>query len=255
VNGTQVDGPLADMASASGPVQIRPARGGDGDAVRDFLNGLSLRTRYLRFFAGVTPASPAMLRRLTGAAGTPGAAGGSPGGADQVDALVATEGDVVIGHAMATDARDWSGATVTEIGIVVADARQGRGVGSALMGALARRAADRGATEMLMDVLAENRTMLAMITKRFPVARHDRSGPYVTIRVPLPPSDRHQEEQPREPLGTAREPEPSGPGRQRHRTQRAGRTRRARRALRARRAATGLPVAGPRGLGGCRASA
>ncbi len=75
MNGTQVagrDGPAAG-------IEIRPARESDRDALRDFLVGLSLRTRYLRFFAGVAPATPAMLRRLTGGATTAGApAPGAP---------------------------------------------------------------------------------------------------------------------------------------------------------------------------------
>jgi GNAT superfamily N-acetyltransferase len=224
VNGTQVaerDGPAAGF-------EIRPARESDRDALRDFLVGLSLRTRYLRFFAGVVPANPGMLRRLTGGAAT---AGAPAAGGDRIDALLATEGDMIIGHAMATDTREPSGARVTEIGVVVADARQGRGVGSALTHTLASRAQARGATVLLMDVLAENRTMLTMITSHFPAARHHRSGPYVTIHVPLP---RYQEEQPRESLSRAREHEPSGHGRQRRSP---------------RRAAAGLSVGGPGGLG------
>jgi GNAT superfamily N-acetyltransferase len=196
VKETQVDDP-------AGPIEIRQARGCDVAAVRDFLTGLSPRTRYHRFFAGVVPATPAMLRRLTG-----GLAGGGPGGADHIDALLATDGGVVIGHAMAADTHEPSGASVTEIGVVVTDARQGRGVGSALMRALVSRAQARGATVIVMDVLAENRGMLTMITNHFPAARHHRSGPYVTIDVTIP---RHQEEQPGESLFRARKSEPCGP--------------------------------------------
>jgi L-amino acid N-acyltransferase YncA len=233
VNGTQVGGRHGRAAG----IEIRPARESDCDAIRDFLAGLSLRTRYLRFFAGVVPATPAMLRRLTGgaaragapAAGTPAAdtpAADTPaaGGDDHIDALLATEDDVIIGHAMATDTREPSGAPVTEVGVVVADARQRRGVGSALTRTLASRAQARGATVILMDVLAENRDMLTMITNHFPAACHQRSGPYVTIHIPLP---RSQEEQPRESLSRAPESEPSGHGRQRRSS---------------RRAAAGLPV-------------
>ena len=233
MNGTQGGGR---NGRATG-IEIRPARESDYDAIRDFLAGLSLRTRYLRFFAGVGPTTPAMLRRLTGGsapagpppAGGPAAGGSAPcapaaSGGGHVDALLATEDDVIIGHAMATDTREPPGTPVTEIGVVVADARQRRGVGSALTRTLASRAQARGATVILMDVLAENRDMLTMITNHFPAARHQRSGPYVTIHIPLP---RLQEEQPRESLSRAPEPEPSGHGRQRRRP---------------RRAAAGLPV-------------
>src|SRR5207248_1692938 len=129
--------------------------------LRDFLAGLSLQTRHLRFFAGV-PASAAMMRIL---------AGQRP----DADALVATWNGVIIGHAMAVDTAGPSGAAATEIGVVVADAWQGRGVGSGLIRALASRARARGATTLVMEVMAENRQGLAMIAGRGPDARHERS--------------------------------------------------------------------------------
>jgi ribosomal protein S18 acetylase RimI-like enzyme len=167
-------------------VEIRQADVSDYDGLRDFLTGLSLRTRYLRFFAGVMPVTPPMLRRLVGAA--------APG--NYVDVLVAIEDGTIIGHGMASDTSGSSGGRATEMGVVVADGRQRRGVGSALMRALAARARVRGVTVVMMEVLAENQQMLTMAGKQFPTARHDRSGPYVTIQAPLP---QIQEESPREP--------------------------------------------------------
>jgi GNAT superfamily N-acetyltransferase len=150
-----------------GRILIRQAGGGDLGGLRDFLAGLSLQTRHLRFFAGV-PASAAMLRIL---------AGQRP----DADALVATRDGLIIGHAMAVDTAGPTGGAATEIGVVVADAWQGQGVGSGLIRALAARARDRGATTLMMEVMAENRRVLAMIAGRWPDARHDRSGPYVTV--------------------------------------------------------------------------
>jgi GNAT superfamily N-acetyltransferase len=154
-----------------GRILIRQADGGDLGGLRDFLAGLSAQTRYLRFFAGV-PASAAMLRIL---------AGQRP----DADALVATRNGLIIGHAMAVDTGDPPGAAATEIGVVVADAWQGRGVGSGLIRALASRARDRGATTLVMEVMAENRRVLAMIGGRWPDARYDRSGAYVTVHAGL----------------------------------------------------------------------
>jgi GNAT superfamily N-acetyltransferase len=148
-------------------ILIRQAGGGDLGGLRDFLVGLSMQTRHLRFFAGV-PASAAMLRIL---------AGQRP----DADALVAVQNGLIIGHAMAVDTAGPAGATATEIGVVVADAWQGQGVGSGLIRALAARARDRGAATLMMEVMAENRRVLAMIAGRWPDARHDRSGPYVTV--------------------------------------------------------------------------
>ena len=47
----------------------------------------------------------------------------------------------------------------------------------------------------MMDVLAENHEMLALIRNHFPAARSWHDGPYITIHVPLPLG---QEEQPGE---------------------------------------------------------
>ena len=50
--------------------------------------------------------------------------------------MVATRDGVIIGHAMAADRAGPRGARMTDIGVVVADAWQRQGVGSALMRAL-----------------------------------------------------------------------------------------------------------------------
>jgi GNAT superfamily N-acetyltransferase len=154
-----------------GRILIRQADGGDLGGLRDFLSGLSAQTRYLRFFAGI-PASAAMIRIL---------AGQRP----DADALVATRNGVIIGHAMAVGTAGPPGAAATEIGVVVADAWQGRGVGSGLVRALASRARARGATTLVMEVMAENQRVLAMIAGRWPDARHDRNSAYLTVHARL----------------------------------------------------------------------
>src|ERR1700733_8742499 len=102
--------PAGGRASAA----IRPARPADLPALSDFFAGLSMQTRYLRFFSPVTP-GPALLHLLAGGAGT-------------TDAVVATRDGVIIGHAMATDRTGPSGVRMTDFGMVVADAWQGQGV-------------------------------------------------------------------------------------------------------------------------------
>jgi GNAT superfamily N-acetyltransferase len=151
-------------------IGIRQASSGDCAALRDFLAGLSPQTRYLRFFTGAPAASMTAVRRMIG-------------DGENVDAVVATEADAIIGHAIAADLTDASGARIAEIGVTVTDTRQGQGVGSALTRELAARAKARGATAMAMDVLAENRAVLSMIAEHWPTAQYDRSGPYITIHT------------------------------------------------------------------------
>jgi len=165
-------GPAATPAWPEGLIRVRPASHADHGALRDFVTCLSARSRYLRFFTGAALTSPAMLRVL---------AGDGPG----ADAVVATRGGIIIGHAMEAYEEGPGGALTADIGVVVADEWQGQGLGSRLIRTLVTRARARGATTLVMDVLAENRTMLAMIARWWPDACHHRSGPEVTVRIPL----------------------------------------------------------------------
>jgi GNAT superfamily N-acetyltransferase len=127
---------------------IRPVHPADRPALGGFFEDLSLESRYLRFFAPVRPTG-SLLHVLSGG--------------PNVDAVVAVADGVIVGHAMATDRaeaqtfEDPCGARVTEIGVVVTDAWQRRGVGTALMRALIIRAQARGVTSLAMDVLPSNR--------------------------------------------------------------------------------------------------
>ena len=163
---------------------IRPVGPADLPALGDFFAGLSVQTRYLRFFGPVTP-TPDLLRLLSGRDA-------------RVHALVAVAGGVIVGHAMASDRPDpegWPGtpgppgsgpARTADIGLVVADAWQGRGVGSALMRALTAQAAARGVTSLTMDVLHANRQVVAMVLGHWPdaVIGHSRDSLGIRVRPP-----------------------------------------------------------------------
>lgn len=173
MNRTQARG--LGWAGGRAAVAIRQTGPEDLPALGDFFAGLSAHTRYLRFFGPVTPGAT-LLRTLSGAA-------------DNVDALVAVRGRVIVGHAMAVDRTEpWGprGTRVTDIGVVVGDAWQGRGVGSTLMRALVTGAQARGVTTLEMDVLGGNRQVLAMIKGHWPAARVDRNSDGFAIRVRLP---------------------------------------------------------------------
>jgi ribosomal protein S18 acetylase RimI-like enzyme len=168
--GEQADG----LAAAA----IRPARPADLPALGDFFAGLSIQTRYLRFFSPITP-GPALLNLLCGGDGT-------------TDAVLATRGGVIIGHGMAADRSGPCWARTTDIGVVVADAWQRRGVGSALMRALITGGQVRGVTSVTMDVLHGNDRALAMIKGHWPDARTRRSRDCDTICVQLVDDQQHQ---------------------------------------------------------------
>jgi GNAT superfamily N-acetyltransferase len=153
--------------------QVHPEQ--DLPALGDFFAGLSAQSRYLRFFGPVIPGA-ALLRTLAGCAGN-------------VDALVAVRGGAIVGHAMAvdrTEPKDRRDTRVTDIGVVVDDAWQGRGVGAALMRAIVTGAQARGVTVLEMDVLDGNRQVLAMVTGHWPAARVEHTPDGLAIRVRLP---------------------------------------------------------------------
>ena len=153
-------------------VQYRSATAADCEAIRWFVTGLSVRTRFLRFFTPASPLSSAVLRAMCGAGRT-------------ADVLVATHDGVIIGHAMAADSVSPDGCRVTDIGVVIADHWQSQGVGSMIMGRLVARAAARGVGVLVMDVLPENRPMLAMISRRWADAQYEFGADSVTVRVYL----------------------------------------------------------------------
>jgi GNAT superfamily N-acetyltransferase len=153
-------------------VKIRGASAADCEAIKAFVAGLSLRARFLRFFTPASPPTPAVLRGLCG-------------GGRTTDVLVATAGGAVIGHAMAADSTGPDGGRVTDIGLVVADHWQHHGVGSDLLGQVIARAAARGVSALEMDVLPENRPMLAIISRHWADAKYEYGGGSVTVRVPL----------------------------------------------------------------------
>jgi len=164
------------QADGHATAAIRPVCPADLAALSDFFAGLSVESRYLRFFAPVTPAC-GLLHLLSG-------------GPANVDAIVAVADGVIVGHAMAADGPgdhgDPCGARVTDVGVVVADAWQRRGVGAALMRTVVTRAQARGVTALAMDVLPGNRVVLAMITGHWPDAAVGRSPDSLGIRIPLP---------------------------------------------------------------------
>lgn len=146
---------------------LREAGPQDAELIRDFVCRLSLRSQYLRFFAPVAPPSSRLLRALCGGS---------------ADILVVTDSrGEVVAHGMAAG----EGRDSTEIGLVVADDWQGRGLGTTLLRALVRRAADRGVRTLVVEVLPENRRMLGIISRRWPDAQRERTSDSIIFRAEI----------------------------------------------------------------------
>ena len=168
--GTQL---APEVRPGGGTAEIRSASAADREAIKSFVMGLSLRARFLRFFSPVAQPSAAVLRGMCGVSA-------------DTDALVATEDGVVVGHAMAADVNGPGGRRLADIGLVVTERWQNRGLGSELLARVIARAASRGVSGLVMEVLPENRQMLAMIARRWADAGYEFGGASVTVTVPLP---------------------------------------------------------------------
>ena len=146
-------------------IQVRRARPADAPELRRLVAELSPATAYLRFFAGVgTPTArfvDALLRR------------------DETHgAWVCADGDRLVGHA------SWGReGDAAEVGVVVAESWQGRGLGRSLLDAALTEAAGCGLTDVRLHVHAENRWLARRMS-----AGADRAtleGGVVTVTRPL----------------------------------------------------------------------
>jgi GNAT superfamily N-acetyltransferase len=170
------------ICTAGRHVAVRPGGPADAEALRSFITGLSQRTQHRRFFAGVAPPGGPLLRALCGTgngADIVVAACRCPACADRA------RGGQIVGHAMAVHSVGADGIPAVEVGLVVADGSQRRGVGSALMRTLLARAVARGARVLVMDVLPGNAEVLSMIARHWPAASCELTADSVVIRARL----------------------------------------------------------------------
>ena len=153
----------ADVVVADGgTVHLRPIMPSDAKALVEFHGGLSVRTRYLRYFS-VYPRIPErdLIRFTT---------------VDHVDrvGLIALLADkiIAVGRYERTPGTDEA-----EVAFVVADAHQGRGIGSVLLEHLAAAARERGIRRFTAVVLAENDAMLRVFRDAgYEASRHIEYG-------------------------------------------------------------------------------
>jgi acetyl coenzyme A synthetase (ADP forming)-like protein len=154
-------------------VHTRPSRPDDAPAVRELLADLSPESTWLRFFSGF-PDLDTAARWAT-----------------EVDyrsryglvATVGTDGRVV-GHAGWERERDRPERA--EVAFVVADAMQGKGLGTIMLGQLAEAASEAGVSVFVAEVLPENHRMVGVFRDSgFPVTSHSEPG---VIEVEFPTS-------------------------------------------------------------------
>jgi GNAT superfamily N-acetyltransferase len=154
-------------------ITIRPASSQDRESLAAFLIGLSAETAYLRFLTGQGGApSSRLLAGLLPA---------EPRGG----ALLAQAGDDLVGHGLWVATGE---PGEVEIALVVADAHQRRGIGTALARALGVEVAARGFERVQTLTLAGNRAVPRMVARLAPGAGREVDGSTVAYTVPVPPA-------------------------------------------------------------------
>ncbi|MEY7971435.1 N-acetyltransferase family protein [Saccharomonospora xinjiangensis] len=154
-----------------GAVTIREFDSTDLPGIRAMSHHLSARSLYQRFFAG-TPAIPAALLRQLAQVDH-----------DRQDAVVAVADHLVVGLAQAVRTEPGT----AEIGVLVVDAWQNRGLGRTLVTALAERALPRGIGEFRASVLPGNEPARHALTRLWPGAVDSVDEDCLLYRLPLAP--------------------------------------------------------------------
>ena len=153
-------------------VRIRQVRPDDASALAQAYANLGEQSRYRRFFTVMPQLPESTLKAAVNV--------------DHLDheALVAVPllSAEIVGECRFIRLPDQP--DTAEIGVTVVDAWQGRDLGSALLARLSERAAEAGIEYFTAEVLAENRSMLALLPGLGQVETESR-GPVVNARVEL----------------------------------------------------------------------
>jgi len=167
----------ADVVVADGgTVHLRPITPADADALVQFHAGLSMRTRYLRYFSAYPTIPPRDLFRFSHV--------------DHVNrvALAAWLG----GEIIAVGRFDTIETGLAEVAFVVADAHQGRGIGSVLLEHLVEIGRELRLLRFEAIVLAENRAMVRVFLDAGFEATRRLEGNEVSLRFDIAATERTQ---------------------------------------------------------------
>jgi len=163
------------LATDGSTVHVRPIRPDDDDALVAFHGRLSPETVYRRFF-GARPLLPAAeVKRFTHV--------------DYYDrlALVAEHAGELIAVARYDRVPRTSDA---EVAFVVADAHQGRGLGTLLLEHLASAARPRGITRFVADTLVSNSGMLGVFGRAGFIVERSYDQGVVRLEFPIEPTEK-----------------------------------------------------------------
>jgi RimJ/RimL family protein N-acetyltransferase len=152
-------------------VAIRPVEPDDREMLAEGFGRLSPESRYRRFFTPLPELSERQLNYLTRL--------------DHHDHEALVTVDPVTGECVGVARFVRTAPGVAEPAIVLADAWQGRGVGSRLMGALVERAREEGIRRFEAPVLASNHEAIRVLERLGSTTRRP-AGHEVELLIDLP---------------------------------------------------------------------
>lgn len=154
-------------------IVIRPVDPGDADQLKAGFEHLGAVSRYRRFLAPVDHLSPRQLSYLTHVDHT---------SHEALGALDAMTGD---GIGIARYVRDPGDPRLAEVAITVADAWQGRGVGTALLERLAERARAAGIERITARMLVGNDAARRLIARAADITHEQRGAGTLIVTARL----------------------------------------------------------------------
>ncbi|MGI8664640.1 MAG: GNAT family N-acetyltransferase [Jatrophihabitans sp.] len=168
------------LVSDGGTVHLRPIVAADADALVRFHAQLSIRTRYLRYFSAYPSIPPRDLVRFS-----------QMDHVDRVALAAWLAGEIIaIGRFDRLPGTGPVRGELAEVAFVVADAHQGRGIGSVLLEHLVEIARELDIARFEALVLAENRKMMRVFLDAgfAPSSRLD--GNEVSLKFDIAATDR-----------------------------------------------------------------
>ncbi|WP_045732553.1 GNAT family N-acetyltransferase [Pseudarthrobacter chlorophenolicus] len=158
-----------------GTAHLRPIHPSDAEAIQTFHTGQSQNSIYMRFFAFKARLSAKELKRFT-----------EVDYRDRVAFVITMRGEIIgIGRYDRLD-----DPTEAEVAFNIADAHQGRGIGSILLEHLAAAAHENGIQRFSAEVLPENRKMLMVFSDAgYDVKRHFDDG-VVSLEFNIDPTEK-----------------------------------------------------------------
>jgi acetate---CoA ligase (ADP-forming) len=174
-----IEGAATDVILRDGStLRLRPPLAEDADAMLEFFESLSERSRYLRFH-GFPSLGPKLVEPFL-----------APDWEER-GALAGWLGGRMVALANFVRLRDPRRA---EAAFTVADDYQGRGIGTRLLEQLAALAAEAGIEQFVAEVMPDNRNMLVVFRDAgFDVAREIEGGS-VEVSFPIAPTERYREQ-------------------------------------------------------------